>query len=114
RRRRWSEVSLDVSPSDSFSFNPRMLISTHESPESRAMKSSLLTELATAIRTSLTDYQRKVLMAALNAQMPMGEVARHFDTNRNALYQVLHDARMKLKQALLEAGISADDVHSLS
>ncbi len=42
--------------------------------------------------------------------MPMEEVARHMDTNRNALYKLLFDARKRLKERMLARGLSAQDV----
>lgn len=113
RRRRWSNVSLEVLPADSYSIDSEVSKLGHVSPETAALRHSLLGTLEEAMRTHLTDYQRQVLIAKLKTDMPMGEVARRFGTNRNALYKVLHDARMKLKKALLDAGISADDVRSL-
>lgn len=112
RRLRWRDVSLDVLSADAFSVDPNVLSSRTDSPEERAIKSSMLTTLESTIRTSLTDYQRQVLVAILNTEMPIGEVARRFGTNRNALYKVLHDARKKLKRALLDAGLTAEDVRS--
>ena len=42
--------------------------------------------------------------------MPLEEVARHMGTNRNALYKLLHDARLRLKHALAAQGLSPEDV----
>ncbi len=33
-------------------------------------------------------------------ESPMDEMVRHRDTNRNAIYKLLHDARRKLKSGL--------------
>jgi len=45
----------------------------------------------------LTDKQRKALMAVAVQGMPLEEVARRMGTERNAMYKLLHDARVKLK-----------------
>ena len=42
--------------------------------------------------------------------MPMEVVADEMNTNRNALYKLLHDARLRLKRALEEENLSAEDV----
>jgi RNA polymerase sigma-70 factor (ECF subfamily) len=34
------------------------------------------------------------------------------DTNRNALYKLLHDARRRLQKRMLDEGLSAQDVMS--
>lgn len=113
RRRRWKDVSLDVFPAEMFSLDHVSISSRRDSPEDKAIKSSIVETLNQAIRTSLTEYQRQVLVASLNSELPMGEVAERFGTNRNALYKVLHDARAKLKDALARAGITEDDIRAL-
>lgn len=77
------------------------------------MTRSILAVLETAIQTRLNACQCQLLVARLNSDLPPGEVARRFGANRNALYKVLHDDRLKLEQALVEAGITARDVRSL-
>jgi len=42
--------------------------------------------------------------------MPLEEVARRMDTNRNALYKLLYDARKRLQRALADEGLSPDEV----
>jgi len=66
--------------------------------------------LAELIRNELTDLQRRALVAVVLREMPIEEVARRMDTNRNALYKLLHDARQRLKARLESQGVSVDDV----
>ena len=40
--------------------------------------------------------------------VPIDVLADRLDTNRNALYKTLHDARRKLRRRLDEAGFSLD------
>jgi RNA polymerase sigma-70 factor (ECF subfamily) len=40
----------------------------------------------------------------------MDEAARKLKTNRNALYKLLHDARLRLKRRLSIEGLSAQEV----
>ena len=40
----------------------------------------------------------------------MEEAARRLKTNRNALYKLLHDARLRLKQRLQTEGLTAQEV----
>ena len=42
--------------------------------------------------------------------MPLEEVAHRMDTNRNALYKLLHDARKQMRNRMLEKGFTADEV----
>jgi RNA polymerase sigma-70 factor (ECF subfamily) len=40
----------------------------------------------------------------------MEEAARRLGTNRNALYKMLHDARLRIKKRLAAEGLSPEDV----
>jgi RNA polymerase sigma-70 factor (ECF subfamily) len=44
--------------------------------------------------------------------MPLEEIARRMDSNVNAVYKLLHDARQRLKHGLATAGYTAEDVRS--
>jgi len=45
--------------------------------------------------------------------VPIEEIARRMGTNRNALYKLIHDARMKLKKHLEDQGVTMDDLADL-
>ncbi len=62
------------------------------------------------LQEELTERQRDALMAVMVHGMPMEEVARRMGSNRNALYKLLHDARKRLRSALIARGISDDDL----
>jgi RNA polymerase sigma-70 factor (ECF subfamily) len=80
-------------------------------PEQEAMQRAMLDTLRRLIREELTDKQRQAMEAVLKG-MPLEEVARRMGTNRNALYKLLHDARRRLQKAMLDEGLSAQDVMS--
>lgn len=112
RRKRWENVSLDeVLESDD---GPRMPRATSAQeagadPEETTSQSFLLRRVEHIIQEELTERQRNAI-AAVMQDMPLEEVARRMDTNRNALYKVIHDARKKMKAALEDQGLSADQV----
>jgi len=58
-----------------------------------------------AIDTGLTPKQREAIQAELGGAPPE-EIATRLGTNRNALYKLDYDARVRLKQAILAAGWS--------
>jgi RNA polymerase sigma-70 factor (ECF subfamily) len=62
------------------------------------------------MQEDLTERQRTAMMAIMAGGMPLEEVARRMDTNRNALYKLLHDARKRMRDRLLEKGLSPQDV----
>jgi RNA polymerase sigma-70 factor (ECF subfamily) len=64
-------------------------------------------ELAGAVRRAveqLTDHQRRVFEAAVLQGMPLDALAVRHDTNRNALYKTLFDARRKIRAHLVANG----------
>jgi RNA polymerase sigma-70 factor, ECF subfamily len=46
-------------------------------------------------------------------EVPLDEVVRHFGTNRNAVYKMLHDARRKIKSGLQKHGFEIGEMLSL-
>ena len=70
----------------------------------------LVSMLQKMIQEVLTERQRQAMLAVMLGGMPLAEVARRMGTNRNALYKLLHDGRMRLKERMLAAGLSAQDV----
>jgi RNA polymerase sigma-70 factor (ECF subfamily) len=50
------------------------------------------------------------MVAVILYEMPIEEVARRMNSNRNALYKLLHDARQRLKARLEAQGVSVDEV----
>jgi RNA polymerase sigma-70 factor (ECF subfamily) len=111
RRKRWEDISIqDLMPEDSGDFTPLVLADPSPDPEKRATQASLLEMIDHILREDLTDLQRKALLAILHGGMPLEEVAKRMDTNRNALYKLLHDARKQMRNRLLEKGLTADEV----
>ncbi|REK17914.1 MAG: sigma-70 family RNA polymerase sigma factor [Planctomycetota bacterium] len=107
RRRRWSDVSLEEIASQAHL--PQHIDNAAAAPDDLAHRQALLSALAQAIETELTERQRTALLAELKG-MPQDEIARQLGSNRNAVYKLTHDARKKLKRRLEAAGYSAADV----
>ena len=109
KRRRWRDVSLqelfarrkaaNCEPAD-----PQL------SPEQVALQNTVLQELRRMVDEELTDRQQEAVVAVILEGMPVSEVARRMDTNQNALYKLLHDARRKLKRQMEAAGLSLQEV----
>ena len=64
----------------------------------------------TASREPPNSAQTTPAMIAVMSGMPLEEVARGLETNRNALYKLLHDARRRLRRKLLADGHSPQDI----
>ncbi len=80
--------------------------------EGDATREKVFAALKEALENDLTEKQKFAIEAAL-AKVPFLEVARHLNTNSNALYKMVHDARKKLKRALLAKGITEEEVRSV-
>ena len=69
-----------------------------------AYKFALLEAVREGIRTALTPRQRQVLVATVLEGVPIDVLAERLDSNRNALYKMLHDARRRLRAYVADAG----------
>lgn len=114
RRRRWKDVSIQdlIGGNEGDEYTPAFLAAPNPSPEQYATQQSLLDLLQVMIAESLTERQRKAILAVMFGGMPLEEVARRLGTNRNALYKLIHDARLRLKSRLLAEGLTLEDVMS--
>ena len=109
RRKRWENVSLDdLIEQYEGDFTPSVLTDPDPSPEQRVTRRMLIEMLQRLISEELTERQRQAIMAVVFAGMPTEEVARRMDTNRNALYKLMHDARRRLKQRMEAEGVSLE------
>jgi len=103
RRKRWENVSLqDVTPEGAAPAPSRSATAPAETSPAEATSQQMLVErVRRVMEEELTERQRTALTAVIR-DMPLREVARRLDTNRNALYKVIHDARKNMKSALRE------------
>jgi RNA polymerase sigma-70 factor, ECF subfamily len=79
-------------------------------PHGEVEMNDLLAAIRQEIESSLTPRQREVLVALALNEVPIDVLAERLDTTRGALYKVLHDARRRLRAALVERGMIVDDV----
>jgi len=108
RRKRWQDVSLDKLVSED---GAEFTMSSEEvGPETEAERTDLLVWMKRIMMEELTDKQRKAIAAIAFGGMPLEEVARRMDTNRNALYKLIHDARVRLKRRLAREGMNPQDI----
>jgi RNA polymerase sigma-70 factor, ECF subfamily len=105
RRRRWSgrvltgldgeaDVAADGSGAD---------------PERATSRRQLWTLVRRIVDDELTAHQRTILVAVAFEATPLDVVAAEQGMSRDAVYKALHDARRKLRAALLARGLSLQD-----
>jgi len=113
RRRRWKDVSLQdmIETPEGEEYTPLILTDPAASPERETTQNDIMEIVNELIETELTERQRTAIVAVLQGGMPLGEVAKRMDTNRNALYKLIHDARKRLQESLYQrSGLTAQDV----
>ncbi len=111
RRQRWKDISIeDLMPEDSGDFTPLVLADPGPDPEKLTTQTLLTEMIETMLNEDLTERQRTAMLAIVKGGMPIEEVAKRMDTNRNALYKLLHDARKQMRKTLLEKGLTPQEV----
>lgn len=114
RRKRWQDKSLNgLVETDSGDYTPQFTADPKPSPERVAERSEMLKRVEELIATSLTDKQRTALVSATINGQSAAEVAAEMDMKPNAVYKLLHDARLRLKRNLSDEGLSPEDVLSV-
>jgi RNA polymerase sigma-70 factor (ECF subfamily) len=112
RLKKWKEVSLDgleegnepdEMPSEKFA-------SSDPSPEVALEQKDALAMVKRIIDEELTPRQRAVMMAVNVQGVPLDVVAQRTGSNRNAIYKMMHDARLRLKHHLEREGLSPEEL----
>ena len=103
RKRAWQGRELPLEP-ESWT----LFASTGLEPDAEVEQSAILRAVERGIEDVLTPHQRRVLVALALNGVPIDVLAERMDTNRNALYKTLHDARQKLRRHLDASGLSLD------
>lgn len=111
RRKRWRDASLDeLTENEDAPPPPGLLADPHASPETSAERKDMIVRVRRILQEELTPKQREALVLLGLQDIPMEEAARKMKTNRNALYKLLHDARLRLKKRLALEDLSAQDI----
>ena len=114
RRERWASIPLDriLDGSESPASIPADRGDAPD-PERRTLQREAVAAIREGVEQHLTDKQQQLLRAVVFEQVPLDEIVRHWGTNRNALYKLLHDARRKLKGALVSRGFEVNEILDL-
>jgi len=114
RRKRWRDASLDeLTENEDVPPPPGLLADPQAGPETSAERADMIVRVRRIIDEELTERQRQALLLLGVQDMPMEDAARKLKTNRNALYKLLHDARLRLKNRLSMEDINAHEVLAL-
>lgn len=111
RRRRWRDVPLPEMEMNDESDSPiGEMPDDGPTPEAMVERHDLMQQVNRIIMEELTEKQRQAMMAVAMQGMPLEEAARRMGMNRNALYKLLHDARLHLKRRLEAEGLTPQQV----
>lgn len=111
RRQRWKDVSLDEMLEGEDVFTPaRLMADSAPDPEASTEQRDMLDRVQRLIMEELTEKQRQAMIAINIKGMPIEEVARQMNMKRNALYKLMHDARIRLKHRLAMDGMSPEEL----
>ena len=111
RRKRWQDSSLDQLVDNEDSPAPPRLMADHQpGPEAAAERADMLARVRRVLEEELTPKQREALILLGIQDVPLEEVAKRMKTNRNALYKLLHDARLRLRRRLSTEGLTPQEV----
>lgn len=114
RRKRWRDTSLDeLTENEDAPPPPGLLADSRAGPETSAERNDMLARVRRIIEEELTERQRQALVLLGVQDLPMEEAARKLKTNRNALYKLLHDARLRLRTRLATEEITPHEVLAL-
>lgn len=111
RRMRWRDVSLDELIEES---DPRgvakITADKAPDPDLTTEQRDLLDRIWQILEQELTEKQSQALIAIALQGIPLEELAIKMNTERNALYKLLHDARLRLKKRLAEQDLTPAEI----
>ncbi len=114
RRKKWKDSSLeDLTRGDEKNRRTdrsMAMASSAAGPDEQAHVSMILAAVMEMMEKELTDKQRKALDAIMVQQIPMTVIADAMGMSRNALYKLIHDARMKLRKKMMESGMDPEEI----
>ena len=97
RRELWSHTTVDLSSIP----EP---VSRLGDPLTHVEASALSDALRRCIAECLTPHQQRILIAIAVEGIPIDVIADRLHTTRNTVYKTLHDARKRLREALIAQG----------
>lgn len=111
RRKQWQDLSLDEILDPQSGDHPgKSLVDENISPEQTVEQQELLGRLGEILQEELTSRQLSLMKAVALRGVPMEAVAQKMGVKRNALYKMMHDARLKLKRRMALEGFDLDEV----
>jgi RNA polymerase sigma-70 factor (ECF subfamily) len=115
RHERWKKVSLSQLSDDAQALDWLQSKGTLQTADSErpVLQAEVHQVLHETIQNELSLRQRQVLKWIAFDDVPMDVVVERLGSNRNAIYKLLHDARLKVRQRLEARGYDLEKVYDL-
>ncbi|MEX0788575.1 MAG: sigma-70 family RNA polymerase sigma factor [Anaerolineales bacterium] len=111
RRKQWQNVSLDqMLESGADEGREMAVVDPRIGPEAAVERRDMLDQITRILQEELTARQMGMMEAVVLRGIPMEAIAQKMGVERNALYKMMHDARLKLKRRLAREGLDLADV----
>jgi len=113
RMQRWKDFSLDeILDAEDHPAPIWLLGEMTQKPDISVEQADSLKKVQQIVMEELTEKQRKAMVATSIQGIPMDVVARKMNMKRKALYRLMHDARLRLKNRLAFEGLRLEDILS--
>lgn len=114
RRKRWQDSSLDqITDREEGVYTPSFTADPAPGPSASTEQQDMLLRVNRIIEEELTEKQRMAMQLSVIGGEATAYVAQQMDMKPNALYKLLHDARLRIKDRLAEEGLTPGDVLSV-
>ncbi len=114
RRRHLNQISLDAQEESDDEALPSLLSTLEDTtmgnPEKQVTRRQIWELIREVIENEFTERQRTVFLNQYFRNIPPEDIAEQLGTNRNNIYKIAHDARVKLKDQLLKLGLTQDEI----
>ncbi|MAL17901.1 MAG: hypothetical protein CL670_06545 [Balneola sp.] len=111
RKKRYNDISLHDYVNPKGEAEHAIEVEEKEAlPDQITHESMLVEKVMRVMEEELTEKQKTVLQYLIIDQIPLTIVAEKMNTNRNAIYKLVYDARLKLKNSLELDGIDPEEI----
>jgi len=111
RRKQWQDVSLDrMLEPEADEEHGMSVIDPQVGPEASVEQQDALARIGRILQEELTPRQWAMMKAVALRGIPMEALAQKMGVERNALYKMMHDARLKLKRRMVREGLDLGEL----
>ncbi|MFW6348063.1 MAG: RNA polymerase sigma factor [Cyclonatronaceae bacterium] len=120
RRKKWQDISLDrpaiaSEEGDKTTATERFMRRTADmapDPAAQTHEQMMLAKVLKMMNEELSEKQRTAIQSLMIQEMPIVVVAEKMNIKQNALYKLVHDARLKLRKRLAAEGIDLEELYA--